>query len=247
MAYPFTPRKQPDVTALTYVIPDVTGTSAGNDLRFPLWKQGVKRGIDMGVSLLLLVLLSPLLIVTGLLVRLTSPGPVLFRQKRLGRNGKVFAICKFRTMRVDAPDIRNADGSAFSSDNDSRVTPVGKWLRKTSLDELPQFLNVLGGSMSLVGPRPDQTDQLAYYTEAETLRLAVKPGITGLAQISGRNTLSWEARKQLDITYVQQWSLRSDFVILARTLPYVLLQRGINNGPQPPAPSPKKAWEKGRL
>ena len=93
-------------------------------------------------------------------------------------------------MRVDAPDIRNADGSAFSSENDLRVTPIGKWLRRTSLDELPQFLNVLGGSMSLVGPRPDQADQLAYYTEAEKLRLAVKPGITGLAQISGRNTLS---------------------------------------------------------
>ncbi len=238
MAYPFTPRKQPDVTALTYAASDVTGILTNGNLRLPLWKRGIKRAMDIGVSLLLLVLLSPLLILTGLMVRLTSPGPVLFRQKRLGRNGKVFAICKFRTMRVDAPDIRNADGSAFSSENDPRVTPVGKWLRKTSLDELPQFLNVLGGSMSLVGPRPDQADQLAYYTEAEKLRLAVKPGITGLAQISGRNTLSWEARKQLDITYVQQWSLRSDLVILARTLPYVLLQHGVNASA--PAPAAKK-------
>lgn len=192
------------------------------------WQAGIKRGLDIAVSLLLLAALSPLLLLIGLAVRLTSPGPVLFRQKRLGRKGAIFAIYKFRTMRNDAPDIRNADGSAFNSENDPRVTTIGKWLRKTSLDELPQFLNVLAGSISLVGPRPDQADQLAYYTEAEKQRLAVKPGITGLAQISGRNLLSWEARKQLDITYVRQWSLRLDLVILARTVPYVLLQRGVN-------------------
>lgn len=203
-------------------------SSSANGLRVTGWQAGIKRGLDIAVSLLLLAALSPLLLLIGLAVRLTSPGPVLFRQKRLGRKGAIFAICKFRTMRNDAPDIRNADGSAFSSENDPRVTPVGKWLRKTSLDELPQFLNVLAGSMSLVGPRPDQADQLAYYTEAEKQRLAVKPGITGLAQISGRNLLSWEARKQLDITYVRQWSLRLDLIILARTVPYVLLQRGVN-------------------
>ena len=227
MAHPLAPRSPQNTIGVKQHSAEQTD-SAEIRICFPLWKVSVKRGIDVMVSLLLLIALSPLLLLVALMIRLTSPGPVLFRQKRLGQNGGVFAICKFRTMRVNAPDIRNADGSAFSSDNDPRVTRLGKWLRKTSLDELPQFLNVLGGSMSLVGPRPDLADQLAYYTDAEKTRLFVKPGITGLAQISGRNLLTWEARKQLDTTYVQKWSLQSDFVILARTLPAVLFQRGIN-------------------
>ena len=147
-----------------------------------------------------------------------DPGPVFFRQARLGQHGKPFQIFKFRSMKINAPDIRNEDGSAFSGDDDPRVTKLGKFLRKTSLDELPQFINVLWGQMSLVGPRPDQVDQIQYYTEHEKQKLLVKPGITGLAQISGRNSISWEQRKELDVSYSLNHSVLGDLAILVRTM-----------------------------
>ncbi len=124
----------------------------------------LKRAIDLGVSSLLLGLLFPLGCACALAIRITSPGPVIFRTRRLGRDARPFNLYKFRSMRVDAPDWRNPDGSTFNSDDDPRVTPVGRFLRKTSLDELPQLINVALGQMSLVGPRPDQVDQLQYYT-----------------------------------------------------------------------------------
>jgi lipopolysaccharide/colanic/teichoic acid biosynthesis glycosyltransferase len=125
----------------------------------------------------------------------------------------------------NAPDLRNADGSAYTGDDNPRVTRVGRFLRKTSLDELPQFLNVFRGDMSLVGPRPDQVDQLRFYTETEKRKLNVKPGITGLAQVNGRNNISWERRKALDVEYVDHQSFWLDFIILAKTIPYVLLRK----------------------
>jgi lipopolysaccharide/colanic/teichoic acid biosynthesis glycosyltransferase len=131
-------------------------------------------------------------------------------------------------MAYNAPDLRNADGSAYTGQEDPRVTRVGRFLRKTSLDELPQLLNVLRGEMSLVGPRPDQVDQLRYYTEEEKRKLLVKPGITGLAQISGRNNISWEHRKALDVEYVERQSFWLDLCILAKTIPYVILGKDIN-------------------
>lgn len=130
---------------------------------------------------------------------------------------------------MNTPDIRNPDGSAFSSSNDPRVTPVGRFIRKTSLDELPQFLNVLVGHMSLVGPRPDQLDQIRFYTKEEERKLLVKPGLTGLAQISGRNLIQWSERKALDVRYVDQRSFWLDMKILFLTVPYVLLARGIHS------------------
>ena len=128
----------------------------------------------------------------------------------------------------NAPDLRNADGSAYTGEEDPRVTRVGRFLRRTSLDELPQFFNVFRGDMSLVGPRPDQVDQLRFYTETEKRKLNVKPGITGLAQINGRNNISWERRKALDVEYVDRQTFWLDLSILARTIPYVLQRKDIN-------------------
>ena len=186
------------------------------------------RARDLLMVSVLLVVLSPVLLVCALAVRWSAPGPVLFRQRRLGLQGSAFSLLKFRSMVYNAPDLRNADGSAYSADNDPRVTRVGRFLRKTSLDELPQLLNVLRGDMSLVGPRPDQVDQIRFYTERERRKLLVRPGITGLAQMSGRNNISWERRKALDVEYVDRQSFWLDLTILARTIPYVLLRKDVN-------------------
>ncbi|MBI4874395.1 MAG: sugar transferase [Acidobacteria bacterium] len=188
----------------------------------------MKRMMDIAVCLAALPLAGPLLLLAALAVKLTSPGPVLFTQWRLGRDGVRFRLLKLRSMAVDAPDLRNPDGSAFSGDRDPRVTPVGRFLRRTSLDELPQLLNVLRGEMSLVGPRPDQVDQLRFYTPAERRKLLVQPGLTGLAQIGGRNTISWTERKALDVEYVDRQSFRLDCAILWRTIPCVLFGKNLN-------------------
>jgi undecaprenyl phosphate N,N'-diacetylbacillosamine 1-phosphate transferase len=188
----------------------------------------LKRATDIVGALIALLLFGLPMLVVAILIRITDPGPVFFRQSRLGRNGVPFRIFKFRSMKVNAPDIRNADGSAFSGDDDPRVTKIGRFIRKTSLDELPQFFNVLFGQMSMVGPRPDQEDQIKYYTEEEKQKLLVKPGITGLAQISGRNSISWDQRKQLDVEYAKTRTFFGDLGIIFKTIPYVLLRRGIN-------------------
>ncbi|MCC6395221.1 MAG: sugar transferase [Bryobacterales bacterium] len=187
----------------------------------------VKRCVDVVLSAIALMLLCPLFLLLAALVRISSPGPVLFRQARLGRLGRPFLIAKFRTMRNKAEDLRNPDGSAFCGEEDGRVTPLGRLLRKASLDELPQLWNVLRGDMSLVGPRPDQVDQLQYYSGDEMIKLRVRPGITGLAQISGRNRINWQERRRLDAEYVRKWSLVQDLSILMRTIPYVVLRRDI--------------------
>lgn len=184
--------------------------------------------IDIIGSGIALILFSVPMLVVALLIKILDPGPIFFRQERLGIGGKGFRIYKFRSMKVNAEDIRNPDGSAFSGENDPRVTPLGRFIRKTSLDELPQFINVLLGDMSLVGPRPDQVNQLQYYTEEEKKKLLVKPGITGLAQISGRNSISWEERKRFDVIYAEKNSVLGDLAIILKTIPYVLLSKGIN-------------------
>lgn len=187
----------------------------------------VKRCLDVMIAAPALVVLSPVLVGLAAVVKLTSPGPVLYRGARVGRYGRTFAMWKFRTMRAGAPDIRNADGSTYAGRDDERVTPIGRWLRRTSLDEVPQLWNVLRGDMSLVGPRPELPDQVQYYDAGERRRLDVRPGITGLAQISGRNAIDWKARRALDVEYVASLSLRTDLRILWRTLPGVLGARGV--------------------
>ncbi|MEO3812092.1 sugar transferase [Sphaerisporangium sp. B11E5] len=169
-----------------------------------------------------LAVLAPLLIALAVAVRATSPGPALFRQTRVGRDGAEFTILKFRTMRVDAERHRvglvsDRDGVLFKIRDDPRVTPLGAWLRRLSLDELPQLVNVLSGHMSLVGPRPPLPEEVAGYGDDVRRRLVVRPGMTGLWQVNGRSDLSWEESVRLDLRYVENWSLTLDLQILWKT------------------------------
>jgi exopolysaccharide biosynthesis polyprenyl glycosylphosphotransferase len=193
----------------------------------------VKDVVDRIGSALLLLACGPLLLAVALCVRLTSRGPVLFRQVRVGRDGREFRIFKFRSMYVDAEarlaelrHLNEHDGVLFKMRDDPRVTGVGRWLRRLSLDELPQLLNVLLGQMSLVGPRPPLPSEVAAYADDVRRRLAVKPGMTGLWQVSGRSDLPWEEAVRLDLRYVENWSLSLDLVILLRTMTAVVRSSG---------------------
>ena len=193
----------------------------------------VKDLVDRLGALALLILFGPLLLGVALCVRVTSRGPVLFRQVRVGRDGSEFRIFKFRSMYVDAEarlaelrHLNEHDGVLFKMRDDPRVTPVGRWLRRLSLDELPQLLNVIAGQMSLVGPRPPLPSEVAVYADDVRRRLAVKPGMTGLWQVSGRSDLSWEETVRLDLRYVENWSLSLDLVILLRTMTAVVRSSG---------------------
>ena len=201
--------------------------------RFVGWRRVVKSGVDRTVAACALLALAPVLLAIALAVRVTSPGPVLYRQVRVGLNGQPFTMLKFRSMVVDADqrltELRDAnisDGLLFKIRNDPRITPVGRWLRRLSLDELPQLVNVLTGDMSLVGPRPPLPAEVAQYDSSIRRRLLVKPGLTGLWQISGRSDLPWEDAVRLDLRYVENWSLAMDLSILGRTLGAVLNSRG---------------------
>lgn len=199
--------------------------------RFSGGQRLVKRMVDIAASALGIAVISPLLAFLAVTVRLTSPGPVLFRQKRVGLRGREFTMLKFRSMVVNAEDIlpallaENRDVGnevLFKMKNDPRVTPIGRIMRKFSLDELPQLFNVLAGSMSLVGPRPPLPSEVEQYADYVHRRFLAKPGITGLWQVSGRSTLSWEDSVRLDLSYVENWSLIGDVVILLRTARAVL-------------------------
>jgi sugar transferase EpsL len=182
----------------------------------------LKRVFDITVSAVALVVLAPVMGLIALAVWRTMGRPVLFRQARPGLHGKPFVMYKFRTMR----DLRDAEGNLLP--DEARLTPFGRWLRATSLDELPELVNVLRGEMSLVGPRPLLMEYLERYTPEQARRHEVKPGITGWAQIHGRNNLSWEERLRLDVWYVDHWSLWLDLKILWRTLWMVLRREGIS-------------------
>ncbi len=172
---------------------------------------------------MLLVLLAPLLLAIALAIRLSSSGPALFVQQRAGKGGKPFALYKFRTMRLDVEPF----GPSPKSPEDPRLTRIGRWLRERSLDELPQLVNVLKGDMSLVGPRPLYVSQVAEWNERQRRRLSVRPGLTGLAQVSGRGALTREEKLECDVQYVEQVSLRLDAVILLKTLARLCGRRGI--------------------
>jgi exopolysaccharide biosynthesis polyprenyl glycosylphosphotransferase len=195
----------------------------------------VKEAFDRVGALMLLTFSMPALVVLALLVKFGpgGQGPVIFRQERVGRDGRPFVLYKFRTMVVNAEarlqELRNlndSDGELFKMRNDPRITPVGRWLRRLSLDELPQLMNVLKGDMSLVGPRPPLAREVASYPEDMRRRLVVKPGLTGLWQVSGRSDLSWDESIRLDLTYVENWSLVMDLAILARTVSAVVRSSG---------------------
>ena len=175
-----------------------------------------KRLFDIAVAATVLVLITPLLVIVAILVRLRLGAPILFRQPRIGRNERPFTILKFRTMlHGDAPDSE-------------RLTPFGRFLRETSVDELPELWNVLTGRMSLVGPRPLLPSYLPHYSGREKLRHSMRPGITGLAQVNGRNALTWDTRLELDAQYVEQFSFLNDLRILWRTITVVFGREGIS-------------------
>ncbi|MBX6388690.1 MAG: exopolysaccharide biosynthesis polyprenyl glycosylphosphotransferase [Frankia sp.] len=194
----------------------------------------MKAALDRGLALTVVLLAFPVFMALGLAVRLTSRGPAIFKQVRVGQNGKEFRMYKFRSMYVDAEERKaeleakneSAGGVLFKMKNDPRVTPVGRFLRKWSLDELPQLFNVLNGTMSLVGPRPPLPSEVARYERDVHRRLMVKPGLTGLWQISGRSDLDWDESVRLDLRYVENWSLAMDLVILWRTVFAVLRREG---------------------
>ncbi|XKH59517.1 sugar transferase [Halomonas sediminis] len=181
----------------------------------------IKRLFDIAVSLVSLILLSPLLLIVTLMVRLKLGSPVLFRQVRPGLHGKPFEMVKFRSMR----DAYDAEGKPLP--DSERITPLGRFLRSTSLDELPELWNVLKGDMSLVGPRPLLMEYMDYYTEEEMLRHTVRPGITGLAQVTGRNATTWNGRLAYDVQYVKTQTLWLDIKIIFKTICQVIKREGV--------------------
>lgn len=197
----------------------------------------VKRNIDIVGAGVALILLSPLFLVVGLIIKGTSPGPIFFRQKRIGSGGQTFEIIKFRSMRPDAEALLRQDQvlwDMYVSNNyklpegkDPRITPIGRWLRRTSLDELPQLWNVLVGDMSLVGPRPLVREEIEeWYGESAGELLSVRPGMTGLWQVAGRSGLDYPERAVLEISYVRRRSIWLDVVILFRTVLVVAIGKG---------------------
>ena len=185
----------------------------------------IKECTDRGLAALMAVVLAPLILTIAVLVRASGPGPVLYRQRRIGRGGGEFTMLKFRTMVPDADSRRrelsrrnDAEGPLFKLRRDPRVTRIGAVLRRYSLDELPQLFNILGGSMSLVGPRPPLQDEVRFFGPESMRRLLVKPGLTGMWQVSGRSDLSWDEAVRLDLRYVENWSLALDVVILWKTV-----------------------------
>ena len=209
----------------------------------------VRRVIDIVVSILGLVLSLPVLLAIALGVRLSLGSPVLFRQVRAGRDGRPFTIYKFRSMR------NPSDPTGLDTDDELRLTTFGRFLRSTSLDELPELVNIIKGDMSLVGPRPLLPEYVERYTPQQARRLEVRPGLTGYAQVNGRNALSWEDRFTLDVYYVDHQSLRLDLRILASTLVHVLRRDGISAegyttcpvflGTSAPEPSSEKSIRSG--
>ncbi len=214
--------------------------------RSPLdgWGRIIKRITDLFGSIVLIILTSPLMILTAILVKITSRGPIFYKQERVGFENKRFNLLKFRSMRVEyctgdeyggkkAAEIlqklakkSEADGPVFKLKNDPRLTVVGKFIRQTSLDELPQFFNCLKGQMSLIGPRPPLASEVAQYTNWQKRRLGLKPGITGLWQVSGRSEVSFDEWVRLDAYYIENWSLWLDFQIFLKTILVVIKGRG---------------------
>jgi exopolysaccharide biosynthesis polyprenyl glycosylphosphotransferase len=197
------------------------------------WRARAKRTFDVVVAGGLLVATSPVLALAALAIRLDSPGPVLFRQQRVGRDGKVFHVLKLRTMYMDAEErlqellhLNEADGPLFKLRSDPRVTRVGGFLRKTSIDELPQLVNVLRHEMSIVGPRPALPREVERWAPDLHQRLRVLPGITGAWQVSGRSDASFDDYVRLDLSYVDNWSLLTDVAIVLKTVPAVVMSRG---------------------
>lgn len=221
---------QTDRSAVIHVFP---GHEGGKLAAARPWQLIAKRIVDIvGASLAMLVL-SPILFVTALAVRLTSPGPIIHRQIRIGQDGEPFVFLKFRSMYVDAEHLKKslsefneAQGPIFKIKHDPRITPVGRLMRRLSIDELPQLFHVLAGQMSLVGPRPHLPEEVAVYDGEARRRLAVRPGVTGIWQVSGRSDLDFDTWIAMDLEYLDHWSLRMDLKLMLKTFSAVLSGRG---------------------
>jgi lipopolysaccharide/colanic/teichoic acid biosynthesis glycosyltransferase len=218
----------------------------GTRFRERMWAERlVKRSIDVASASLVTVLGFPFFLAVALLIKLTSRGPVFYSQLRIGERGEIFTLYKFRTMRQGVDDSIHREftrsfiegrmsnssldekaPSVYKLTNDPRVTSIGNFLRKTSLDELPQFINILRGEMTIVGPRPPLQYELEYYEEWHKLRLEVKPGLTGLWQVSGRSSVPFNEMVKLDLYYIEHWTLLLDFKIMMRTIPVMLFGSG---------------------
>ena len=197
------------------------------------FQKAITRIIDITVAVLIIILGLPFWICIALAIRLTSPGEVIYKQTRIGLNGRPFKVYKFRSMYKNADQVldallshNEAQGPLFKIKDDPRITPVGRFLRNTSFDEIPQLINVIKGEMSLVGPRPALPQEVAQYDELQRGRLAVKPGMTGLWQVRGRSNISFDEGVLMDLYYIENWSLRLYFQTLLRTIPVVIFGRG---------------------
>jgi len=193
----------------------------------------VKGTIDFFLSALILILITPFMLAIALAIKLDDGGPVFFKQTRVGRNGRLFKCLKYRTMVINAEelqekmmDLNEQDGPVFKIRNDPRITRVGKFLRKTSLDELPQFINVIMGDMSIVGPRPPIPSEVKQYKRELNRRLSINPGITCTWQVSGRNKISFEKWMEMDMEYIDNWSLMLDFIIILKTFKVIFARDG---------------------
>lgn len=193
-----------------------------------MYRHFFKRAIDFAVAFLGLLILSPLVILISVYLYFSNKGSIFFTQQRPGKAEQIFSIIKFKTMN----DKKDAEGNLLP--DKERITPIGSFLRKSSLDEIPQLINVLKGDMSLIGPRPLLVSYLPYYTQREKLRHSVRPGISGLAQVNGRNTISWAEKFELDVKYVDNLSLCLDIKILTLTFFKVLKSEGINESKERP-------------
>ena len=193
-----------------------------------MYKHFFKRATDIIIGILALPFVVLLILIIGPLIYFNDRGPIFYNGDRLGRNGKIFKMFKFRSMYVNAPDIRLKDGSTFNSEDDPRVTKIGRFLRKTSLDEIPQFLNVLLGDMSVVGPRPDTPDFLDVYLKEHPIILTIRPGITGYNQAYFRNSISGREKRINDVYYTEHLSFLLDVRIVLKTVATVVLRKNIN-------------------
>lgn len=194
-----------------------------------MYSKGIKRILDFIIGLIALPFIIVITLIMAPIIYINDKGPIFYNASRLGRNGKPFKMYKFRSMMVNAPDIRNKDGSTYNGDDDPRVTKVGRFMRKTSIDELPQFLNVLLGDMSLIGPRPDPLDDMEIYTEHQKKKLNVRPGITGYNQAYYRNSVEQNEKFDHDVYYAENISFFLDIKIFFKTIATILTRDNVYN------------------
>lgn len=193
-----------------------------------MYRRYIKRVLDIFLVIIILPVFTLIFLILAPIIYFTDKGPVFYIAPRIGRNGKLYKMYKFRSMYINAPDIRNSDGSTFNSSDDPRVTPIGRFIRKSSLDETAQCINILLGTMSFIGPRPDLPTALEKYTDEERIKLQVRPGITGYNQAYYRNSVPWRESLKNDVYYVNNLSFILDIKILFKTIITVVSRKGIN-------------------